>query len=88
MTPQEEKEFVDYVRRAEEAYNVMMLHPERYTQQQRDEITAEKQLAVSMADAVMKEELAKLSPKEQDVLLDLLGLESGLGRKTWEDLLL
>lgn len=87
MTPQEEKEFVDYVRRAEEAYNVMMLHPERY-KQQRDEITAEKQLAVSMADTVMKEELAKLSPKEQDMFLDLLGLESGLGRKTWEDLLL
>ena len=88
MTPQEEKEFVDYVRHAENAYNVMMLHPEHYSQQQRDEIIAEKQLAVSMADAVMKEELAKLSPKEQDMLLDLLGLESGLGRKTWEDLLL
>lgn len=87
MDLQEGKRLVESVRRAEDAYNEMMMSPERYTAEERDEIALDAQASAAIADAAMKEHFSSLSLENQDRMLDLLALESGLGRRAWEELL-
>lgn len=87
MNVDEQKAFAECVRRAEDRYNEMIMNPDVYSKAERDEIALDAQACAALADAVMKEDFATLSPENQDKLLDLLALESGLSRSRWEDML-
>lgn len=72
---------------AEDRFNDMTLDEDAYTPEERDEMTLDAEASAALADAAMRADFATLDPGQQDRLLDMLALESKLGRQWWENFL-
>lgn len=81
------EDFIRSVSESEDRFNDMMLDPGAYSQAERDEIALDSEASAAFADALMKDDFAKMSPAQQDKMLDLLALESETERTWWETLL-